>query len=170
MVSNQGGLVWSNDSLISGINMTPSLQNVRHVAASLDQSFRQLHTETWLRTLRVCWELTGGEVHVLDNDCQLLYKYFHIFSAVKQNNEQMRKSQSLTSWDEFPLCTVLEISHHASLQAAQTWKYFISRKYFYKNDLTIMCDWLLSVWKVLQMFWQQVTSSSTEQYRNIVKW
>ena len=85
-----------------------------------------------------------GAVHVLDNDCQLLYKYFHIFSAVKQNNEQMRKSQSLTSWDEFPLRTVLEISHHASLQAGQTWKYFNSRRYFYENNLTI------NVWKVVE--------------------
>ena len=100
-----------------------------------------------------------GAEHVLDNDCQLLYKYFHIFSAVKQNNEQMRKSQSLTSWDEFPLCTLLEISHHASLQAAQTWKYFNSNQ----ENISIkigrqwMCDWLLNVWKVLQMFWHHVT-------------
>ena len=79
------------------------------------------HTHTWNM-----FGWSADLVHVLDNDCQLLYKYFHIFSAVKQNNEQMRKSQSLTSWDEFPLCTVLEISHHASLQAAQTWKYFNS--------------------------------------------
>ena len=131
------------------------------------QSFHQLQTETrnmcpasqfslqtWLRA----W--VGGEVHVLDNDCQLLYKYFNIFSAVKQNNEQMRKSQSLTSWDEFPLCTVLEISHHASLQAAQTWKYFNSTleniSITHYNKLT-MNMWLLNVWKVLQMFWHHVT-------------
>ena len=111
--------------------------------------------QTLLGTLRV-----SVEVHVLDNDCQLLYKYFHIFSAVKQNNEQMRKSQSLTSWDEFPLCTVLEISHHASLQAAQTWKYFNSTleniSITHYNKLT-MNMWLLNVWKVLQMFWHHVT-------------
>ena len=109
-----------------------------------------------------------GAVHVLDNDCQLLYKYFNIFSAVKQNNEQMRKSQSLTSWDEFPLCTLLEISHHASLQAAQTWKYFNSNQ----ENISIkigrqwMCDWLLNVWKVLQMFWHHVTYTV---YSNIVR-
>ena len=132
------------------VSSHPANFTLRH-PTSLDL----LRLQTLLGTLRV-----SVEVHVLDNDCQLLYKYFHIFSAVKQNNEQMRKSQSLTSWDEFPLCTVLEISHHASLQAAQTWKYFNSTleniSITHYNKLT-MNMWLLNVWKVLQMFWHHVT-------------
>ena len=140
LVRDPAGLVGCNDSQISGINMTqPAECQARGVPVSTVQSPWLGHTHTWNM-----FGWSADLVHVLDNDCQLLYKYFHIFSAVKQNNEQMRKSQSLTSWDEFPLRTVLEISHHASLQAGQTWKYFNSRRYFYENNLTI------NVWKVVE--------------------
>ena len=144
----------SNARQISGINITRGLQTTECQARG--GTVQASHPG------RLGWEpwWGGGVVHVLDNDCQLLYKYFNIFSAVKQNNEQMRKSQSLTSWDEFPLCTVLEISHHASLQAAQTWKYFKSTP----EIISIKISW--QWWSVrLQtgcwVFWKGLTNILT---------